>query len=111
MPSPRPRFTNGHVYMPREYTQHVDVLALSLLAHRPRPWDRAALFSVTCEFSLSRRQGRSANDIDNLLKTVLDAGTGVLWNDDRQIVECYLRKHERVVDSQVGIELRVSPIG
>lgn len=113
MPSPRPRVAPNHpgVYMPREYKEHVHVTQLALLVARPRPWDRAAKFSVMAEFYLSVGQARSANDIDNLLKTVLDAGTNVLWNDDRQVVECYLRKYERTVPDRVGVELRVTPIG
>ena len=31
-------------------------------------------------------------DIDNLLKFVMDAGNGVLWNDDRQIHQVQMKK-------------------
>jgi len=97
--------------MPRGYKEHLSATGLALLVARPPEWDQTAKFSIIAEFNLSRRQGRSANDLDNLLKTVLDAGTGVLWSDDRQVVEVYMRKHERVLDQYVGTELRVSTIG
>lgn len=34
----------------------------------------------------------SRPDIDNLQKAVLDAGNGVLWMDDAQVVHCDVRK-------------------
>ena len=32
-------------------------------------------------------------DVDNLLKTVMDALSGVLYKDDKQIVDCGVRKY------------------
>ena len=33
-------------------------------------------------------------DIDNLAKAVLDAGNGILWQDDRQIYKMTLQKYK-----------------
>lgn len=38
------------------------------------------------------RWSMSQKDIDNIVKAVGDTGNGVLWNDDRQIVEVFARK-------------------
>lgn len=38
--------------------------------------------------------GNGKFDVDNALKALLDAGTGILWKDDRQIKEIYAAKHE-----------------
>ena len=32
------------------------------------------------------------SDIDNCLKAILDAGTGIIWNDDKQITEMHIFK-------------------
>lgn len=32
-------------------------------------------------------------DLDNLLKTILDAGTGITWHDDKQIVQIKTAKY------------------
>lgn len=42
-------------------------------------------------------------DLDNALKVVLDAGNGVLWHDDRQIVDLRVRLGEPVTDGGVTI--------
>lgn len=46
------------------------------------------------ELEFHRASSRRA-DLDNLAKLVLDAGNGVLWRDDSQIVELELVKHDR----------------
>lgn len=33
-------------------------------------------------------------DIDNLVKAIFDAGNGILWTDDSQIVELHAYKHK-----------------
>jgi Holliday junction resolvase RusA-like endonuclease len=58
--------------------------------------DQALELRITATFSLPRSQHRKRTprprswhtkkpDIDNILKWILDAGTGVLWTDDKQI--------------------------
>lgn len=96
--------------MPREYLAHVDVVRLFFATERPKVWDMGALFSIRVEFCISRH-ARGGFDVDNLLKTVLDAGNDLLWNDDRQVVEAHIRKHHRVPDDAVGTTLQVGPVG
>lgn len=38
------------------------------------------------------RWSLSQKDADNIAKAVGDAGNGVLWNDDRQVVDIHVRK-------------------
>lgn len=34
------------------------------------------------------------SDIDNLMKTVLDGCNKIVWDDDKQVVECNVKKRE-----------------
>lgn len=100
MGSPRPRFsTKGryvHTYMPTNYTKHKKYLQSQM----PRLNLENALkielaFYFTSPESWSKKKKAQAigqlkvtkPDIDNLIKTVLDACNGHVWKDDNQITE------------------------
>ena len=98
--SPRPRFRNTgrfvQTYMPTSYTKHKDFIreqmpnalldgelkvTLSFHFKPPKSWsDRKKLLAIG-------QYKRTKPDIDNLIKTVLDAANKKVWQDDNQIVE------------------------
>jgi Holliday junction resolvase RusA-like endonuclease len=89
--------------MPRSYLDYRDSLRLMMRRGRGewRP-DRAATFAVKL---LCYRDSRRRVDVDNLLKTVLDAGTGILWHDDSSVVKANVA---RLLDREnPRLELRV----
>jgi len=45
------------------------------------------------------------HDIDNYNKLILDAGTGILWKDDGQIVELVIRKYVDTKKPRVELTL------
>lgn len=51
------------------------------------------------------------SDIDNLLKTVLDALTGVAYGDDRWVISCYQQKIEIPETQEPKVEVCVISIG
>lgn len=44
-------------------------------------------------------------DIDNFLKALFDAGNGVLWQDDSQIVECFCSIHRNCEQPRTQLTL------
>ncbi|MGZ9777094.1 RusA family crossover junction endodeoxyribonuclease [Staphylococcus pseudintermedius] len=100
MGSPRPRFRRVkqfvQTYMPTHYTKHKKFIAdqmpnlpsekdikLTVEFYFPpsKSWSKKKLIAMLTRYKNTKP------DLDNLLKTVLDAGNGKLWNDDNQIVE------------------------
>ncbi|MDT0747151.1 RusA family crossover junction endodeoxyribonuclease [Staphylococcus chromogenes] len=100
MGSPRPRFrrTGSFVqtYMPTTYSHHKKFIAeqlpnlqsknqlkLTVEFYFPplKSWSKKLLSTMLGSYK------RTKPDLDNLLKTVLDAGNEKLWKDDNQIVE------------------------
>lgn len=60
--------------------------------------DPDARFWVTIEFTLDpppNRTRKNRRDIDKLARSVLDALTGILWDDDEQVDDLTLRKFVR----------------
>ena len=95
MPSPRPRVTSRGTFMPTEYRQHCEKLAATLAyvrglyEARKAPWTAGA----TMRLDLAFWGETQTADLDNLAKTVMDAGQlhrgeepgAELWKNDRQI--------------------------
>ncbi|PNZ40893.1 RusA family crossover junction endodeoxyribonuclease [Staphylococcus simulans] len=100
MASPRPRFANRgkyvQTYMPSTYTAHKDfiqkqmpkamlesdlIVTIEFLFNPPQSWSNKKRLSMIGQYK------RTKPDIDNLIKTVLDAANKHLWKDDNQIVE------------------------
>jgi len=123
--SPRPRVTSRGTFMPSDYRQHCDKLAASMAYARGLyesgawgeggPWDSRTPMVLDLAFWSPRLVG----DLDNLAKTVMDAGQlhrgelpgAELWANDRQIVSltvawCPTQEHE---DGWTQTVVRVRP--
>lgn len=98
--SPRPRFANRgkfvQTYMPATYTAHKAfiqkqmpkamlennlIVTIEFLFNPPQSWSNKKRLAMIGQYK------RTKPDIDNLIKTVLDAANKHLWKDDNQIVE------------------------
>lgn len=80
-------------------------LSVTIDAYWPRPK------------SLPKRMGHerlprpSRPDVDNIAKAVMDAGNGVLWADDGQVVELTIRKWVAGSDGPLpGVYFDVEPV-
>ena len=103
VPAPRPRVTEHGTYMPKEYVAHKDGLGWRFKERVKRP--EPGPLVVTLEF---HRKNRRKVDLDNLEKTILDAGNGILWKDDSQIMEMHSKK---VLGSRIPrVEVRLEEI-
>jgi Holliday junction resolvase RusA-like endonuclease len=83
-PWPRARVSKaGRFYLPKTYLAYRDLVAMHLrAAYRGDP----EAGPVRLVLGFYRSTSRKA-DVDNLAKTIMDAGTGIVWDDDSQILE------------------------
>lgn len=115
----RPRFTGtGRAYTPERTRTAEEImqgemrqacpaplegpleLGISFRFRRPQNWSRAKREAIDDGLEVWHT-GRP--DLDNLIKLVKDAGNGVLWRDDAQIVrleadKIYAAKDETVIN-------------
>lgn len=105
MASPRPRFSKRgnfvQTYMPSAYTEYkraIRAFTPKLLLEEALKVD--VIFVMPIPQSLSKKKRESLDgeyhtkkpDIDNLLKTVLDACNGIVWIDDNVVCNIHARK-------------------
>lgn len=57
-----------------------------------------------------RRWHTKRGDTDNIAKAVLDAGNGVLWNDDAQVADLHVTKLIGAQGEAPFVEIEVSPL-
>ena len=101
-PAPRPRFGKC-AYMPAEYKSYKAAIGelVKLQCTTPLTDNLKMVMTFRRKFKInSRRYG----DIDNLVKGVMDACNGILFNDDSQVVELTARK-EQSTAAGIDIEL------
>ncbi len=91
VPKGRPRFAGKHAYTPprsRDWERHVWACAARELG--ARSWPRASRVRARLVF-----YGASpTSDTDNLAKAILDGLQGVLYENDRHVVELHCERHE-----------------
>ena len=97
--SPRPRFRNAgrfvQTYMPTSYTKHKAYIqeqmpklltdknlkvSLYFYFEPPKSWSKKRKLIAIGTYK------RTKPDVDNLIKTVLDAAKNHVWQDDNQVV-------------------------
>lgn len=98
----RKRFTAAKQ---RGYQELVQWTALAALSPGRAAWPLGAIFAVELDVYCGDKRRR---DLDNFAKQIGDAGNGLLWADDAQIVEWRLRKH--VDTARPRLEVRVREI-
>ena len=95
----RPRFTKqGHAYTPAKTVAKEAEIKYWLIQEGAPKFEGA--LSMNVRIYLKRPKSGPKNrifpcvrpDLDNYLKSVLDAGNGVLFNDDAQVVRCMISK-------------------
>lgn len=98
VPKPRARVTKtGHAYTP-SHAQEAErrIRQAWVEKHGADPWDGPLALTVIVRLrmpqSLPKKHRATARptkrpDLDNFLKTVLDALNGVAWKDDAQVVD------------------------
>ena len=119
IPKGRPRFGVGRAFTPiktRHYESDVKTFVSS--AYKNSPLSGPLRLHVF--FYMTRPKGISKNkrlfpdvkpDIDNLFKAIADALSGVLWNDDCQLVDIWATKVYAAQPLEVGTHVSVMRIG
>jgi Holliday junction resolvase RusA-like endonuclease len=111
----RPRFWNGIAVTPPKTRAAKRMLSVFLKNHFREPTSSA--LSVRADFILrppkrcKRRFPTARPDTDNYLKLLLDAGNGIAWKDDAQIIEIHARKlYDWSPQAKPRIELTINEI-
>lgn len=102
----RPRVVSGGIaYTPaktRRYEAAAGLLARAAVTRR-KGWDVASFYAVTLEVCFPDARKR---DLDNVIKSVLDSGNGILWSDDARVVEIHARSRIDRANPRVEVGVR-----
>lgn len=104
----RPRVVNGHTYTPSKTKDAEEAIGWAFKAKYPGiTADSESSFSVDIEFIISNyKNGKPRKfDLDNGVKTVLDALNGVVWGDDNQVTSVKASKNSSVERSGTQISI------
>lgn len=93
----RPKLGKGHAYTPHRYRKNKEALSLLLKEKWKKPPLTCAvklvvIFNFARPKTVKRLEHTVKPDSDNLLKSVMDSGNGILWSDDAIIDEVHVFK-------------------
>lgn len=100
VPCPRPKLTRfGKAYYPGAYSKWKAAAARSFTAQSfdcgiLKPLTGSLIVSIGIEIARPKKTSLEypRGDIDNYVKSVLDAANGIVWEDDTQIVGLHATK-------------------
>lgn len=109
VPAARARVTRFGTYTPARYNKYKQALSVYLKqALKPLPdasffYDLNAKDRIYGVRALFYRSTFQRTDVDNLLKSVMDAGTSIIWPDDSQVAEVFGRVFRGSHDPRIEI--------
>lgn len=118
-PQGRPRFfKRGNfvaAYDPKESRHYKENVSAQLASQNPEYHESAPLV-VAVDFHLPRPTSLPKKvvdhakkpDLDNLIKGLFDAATGILWKSDAQV--CVLSAHKYYTTGEPRVNLVVTPV-
>ncbi len=96
VPKGRPRVCNGRTYTPKRTLQAEQAIRVYALQAKVRPLQGPVCIDMWFFLTRHKNGHERRVDLDNLVKTVMDALNVVAWIDDSQVVRIGASK---VVDS------------
>lgn len=110
----RPRVTKNGTYNSSKYNKFVQAVKYFLITQKPTMLEKAIKVRIDFYFLRPKTKPKynypSRQDIDNLLKAIFDAGNGILWIDDRHIIEVTTTKKYADHGSDPRIELTMDEL-
>lgn len=105
IPLARPRFANGHAYLPERSRAYRKILqdAAKAVMRNFEPLT-GALYCRLAFYRKFKPTVRNYGDGDNLLKAVFDAFNGLIFNDDSQLVDISVVKCTDKAEPRVAVE-------
>lgn len=107
-PQPRPRFTYIHkrAYEPKYIKVYKDTIGLFARLHMGNRAPLTGLVKIEITVRRNKRLGTQIfGDIDNHIKSVLDALNGICYKDDALVVKLVAEKED---DKREGIDVVVT---
>lgn len=121
-PKLRPRVVRGrdgrsHAFTPARTATAERAIKLLLLAKKAKQYPPGMPLRVVVGFRMPRPRAAAGRqwaavrpDLDQLLKLVLDAGNGILWDDDGQVAAIVASKTYVAAGADPAILLTVTPL-
>lgn len=92
------RRNGGRILTQAGYRFKSDVAAIATIS-------RSGYFEGEVRVSANVYRARKSGDLDNRLKAVLDALTGVCWKDDDQVVEIHAYRYDDKSNPRVEVQI------
>lgn len=102
-PQPKERArkgAGGRWYTPPKTREYMKRVAQVALVYRPPNWKKDRVYKVEMLVTFPDNRRR---DLDNVVKGILDALNGVLWNDDASVVSILVNREVNKADAGVKI--------
>ena len=113
-PKERPRKgKNGGFYTPKKTKDYETLVGwYARNAYKGNPSEKAIIVELNIFFKLPQRTTEIEGaycmkkaDVDNISKSVLDGLNGIVWLDDKQVVELIVRKYWHT-ESKIEVEIK-----
>jgi len=90
--------------MPRDYAYCKGIIRHFAQTKKPKDWRMDSNYSLSVTVYTARDR---VGDVDQLIGTIMDAGEGVFWQNDRLISEATIVRAKATSDHPVGSQCRI----